>query len=107
MEHRLRQRIQTHLTAVIHNGAPQEIIATVRNLSPDGAFLELVGGECLPSTGLTIDFTGAALGGLRLDALVVHATSRGIGVIFKSFSPRLAQYYACAGGLPHYSAGAG
>ncbi|MDT8383250.1 MAG: hypothetical protein RRB22_02445 [Gammaproteobacteria bacterium] len=94
MEHRLHQRIQTHLAAVIHNHVPLKKIVVVRNLSPDGAFLEFEDGEGLPtSTGLTIEFTDAALDGLRLGALVVHATGRGIGVIFHHRSPRLAEYY--------------
>lgn len=107
MEHRLRQRIQTHLKILIHHGAPPETVAVVRNLTPDGAFLEFADGEYKPGTVVTVEFTEATLDGLRLDTFVIHATDRGIGVMFKQHNPRLAEFYAARAILSYRNSAVG
>lgn len=94
MEHRLHKRIPVSVKAIVRWGDAPASAAVARNLSLEGAFLEIMDAHRPRKNGISLQFKEGHLDGLRLDALVIHYTGTGIGVIFKHRHRRVSEFYA-------------
>lgn len=85
MEHRHCKRIPTALRTLIHRQGESYIAGITRNLSPDGAFVEISHAAFAHGSGVEIKFIEGVVCNLQLRGLTVHTNHIGVGIMFSDF----------------------
>jgi len=100
IERRYCERQPVHLDVAIRYRDQRPLPATARNLSQEGMLLSL--GPAVFPRGTLLDLEFAHRGyKWRFPALVVHRSSRGMGVMFPDFQPELYRSLAVAANSPY------
>lgn len=89
MEHRLRRRRKVAITAFLKDAYGQVMPVTIRDVSEDGAYLELEGHNFERSARVDFEYVvndRKASRVVALRAFVVHVLNNGIGVMYMSKS---------------------
>lgn len=102
IERRYCHRQPVHLDVSIRYRDQQPLPATARNLSQEGMLLSL--GPAVFPRGTLLDLEFSHRGyKWRFPALVVHRSSRGMGVMFPDFQPELYRSLTAAAAPGHPS----
>jgi hypothetical protein len=87
MEHRCSVRKPFEFQLLIYkNGLPVQS-GVSRNLGLGGVYVEAGGREWRRNECLEVEFIGCSRSGMRLPAVVVHQSTRGLGLMFDGISP--------------------
>lgn len=93
MEHRWSERAPATIRVLVYQDGVPIALGCTRNLSPQGAFVDLRGLDFQPTKSITVEFlTGPRVSGeqLRLAAMVVHVGTLGVGVMFLNLDAEIA-----------------
>jgi hypothetical protein len=93
MEHRWNRRVPISLPVTILRREEGPLRCRSRDLATEGIQLEIDGARHRLPSGLHVDLWVDVPGGWRLSAsgVVVHSSSRGVGLMFDRCAPKLRQ----------------
>jgi hypothetical protein len=97
MERRMNARIPRQLHAAVRyrgKGLNRRLSASTRNLSYDGAFLEIGEDTHLNGSIVRLELEAASDDPLIIDALVVHSNPEGLGLMFAYYSHKVYEQLA-------------